>query len=78
MQKIIRFITTKYDILIYTIIYKLTLRMCFRRKWLGYLLELHIKDWNKRNPIEDELKKTIEKIYFNYLMEKWENIKKIT
>jgi len=52
----------KYDWLMYRLAYQPINRICKRNPGIGYLIELHIRDWRGKN-LPTKLKRSAESFY---------------
>jgi len=56
----------KWDYWVYARAYNSLKRICERNPGFGYLMELHLRDWNKQSDISESLKKATETFYKSY------------
>jgi len=61
----------KIDFLIYKIAYSLIMYVCKHTPECSYYLELHIRKYNKENPVSKELKNATELCFNEMTKGKW-------
>ena len=63
VQRLVRVLVRKWDWWIYGQAYRSLKRMVKDTPGFAYLLELHLRGWNERHPIPDDLRNATERFY---------------